>query len=104
MIDDIFSAIDELESNQMAILGGEVWLSDGKQVIGLIPQRTGCTSVFHWETAYAAEPWPDFLHRCAAEAREAVKALSVSVENGSVIPQGFKVYFNLTWVDETDFQ
>jgi hypothetical protein len=57
--------VNILRSQQLAILGGELWwVKDGSARCDLIPQRDGRRAVYTWAgDRLPAESWPDFVER-----------------------------------------
>jgi hypothetical protein len=64
------AVVEILVERSRAILGGELWwVLDGAPTWnGLIPQRTGGTAAYPWETIRQDnEPWGSFVARCVRD-------------------------------------
>jgi hypothetical protein len=96
--------VDILRRRGLAILGGELWwVRDGVPGWDLIPRRSGGFAVYPWETSRSsAEPWSDFVERCASETLVAIERWPVSDE--LPVDMAGRILCNLTWVSETEFQ
>lgn len=89
-------AVRILANSGRAVLGGELWLVRGREVSGMLPQRSGPPAVYHWETERRGnESWPAYVARACAESLSAIEALPG--EGDVAMPPGAKVYYNLTW-------
>jgi hypothetical protein len=77
--------------------GGELWLVRDGEVWGALPQQSGPSAVYSWETERRPdEPWPNYVARAHREALSAIQALPGEAEIAT--PLNAKVYYNLTWV------
>lgn len=96
--------VDLLCSNQMGILGGELWWIDDESGSWYmsIPQQSGPPGVYAWTTdRRSGEQWPDFVKRGAADAMSKVHSWP---EPGDLPPSlPGRVLYNLTWVSEAEF-
>jgi hypothetical protein len=98
------AVVSVLRQQMQAILGGELWwVLDGEHSwSGLIPQREGPDSVYHWETERRSnEPWFAFVSRCASNATEAASVLPGTDELPPDLPG--RILYNLTWVSEAEY-
>jgi hypothetical protein len=96
--------VDILRGRGLAILGGELWWVREK-IAGcdLIPQRSGAKAVYPWETArMSAEPWPNFVQRCATDTLAAVERWPAPEDLPPNLPG--QILYNLTWVSEMEFK
>jgi hypothetical protein len=96
---DALRAACALGDAGIAILGGELWLIRGAEVLGLLPQHSGPAAVYHWECERKpAESWSEFVARACSESVSAIEALPPDGEVNA--PAGAEIYYNLTWVSE----
>jgi len=94
--------VDVLRSNNLAILGGELWWEREGSFSGVIPQRQGPPAVYPWATnRQSGESWPDFVQRGALDALAAVERFP-GPEDLALDVTG-RVLYNLTWVSEPEF-
>lgn len=98
-------AISVLVDKQLAILGGELWwVPEGEaRWTGIIPQRHGYPSVYHWETEReAGEEWPFYVHRCGLHSLQAIDAMPASDDLPTDLSG--RILYNLTWVSEDELK
>jgi hypothetical protein len=98
---DALRAANVLRTAGMAILGGELWLVQGRAVSGLLPRATGLSSVYRWESErQPTESWADFVARSYSETIGAIDSLPYVDE--LQLPPDAAIYYNLTWTAQTD--
>ena len=89
-----------LVDHQRAILGGELWwVPLGADTFELVPQSDGTRACYTWETRERpADPWPDFVRRCAGETLAAVEKWPLRGD----IPANLQgqVLYQLTWTPD----
>ena len=87
-----------------AVLGGEVWLVVDGRITGLIPAAIDDepAGVWHWDTEPKgeSESWPEYCARTAAESKSVIRDMKVEDESKPEV--GDSLFFNITYVDETD--
>lgn len=94
--------VDVLRSNNLAILGGELWWEREGFIWGLIPQRQGPPAVYPWDTnRQSGEPWPDFVPRGATDALRAVERFPGPEDLPPDLAR--RILYNLTWASEAEF-
>lgn len=98
------TVVGELVSQNLAILGGEIWWvpPSAPGPHPLIPQRRGPDAFYGWEvTREAAEQWTDYVRRSASAALELINKWP----NPDDLPAGLSgdFYYNLTWASEAEF-
>jgi hypothetical protein len=99
----IASAIEALTDQGYAILGGEVWIVEGDDILAMPPLRSGGSAVIGWDTADKdiGESWNQFVERTAKESLVAIDSLNAENE---VLPEvAPKVFYNLTFVTEQEY-
>lgn len=86
--------------NGYAVLGTELWLLKGAGIQSL-PVGLSGTSEVHGNTVNRehGEAWSSFVARAAAETGVYLQSFKAS----DIVEQG-KVYFNVIWVSEADFE
>jgi hypothetical protein len=93
------AAVEQLLAADLAVLGGEVWLVLGHDLLAAIPQRAGAPSVEHWTCDRdAGESWRAYVLRSAAEARVAIH--QIPDLSSAEIPAGYTVHYNMSWESE----
>ena len=82
-----------------AVLGGELWLVRDGEIWGALPQKSGPSGVYAWETErLPEEPWPTYVARASGQALLAIQAAPAALRKHEVsVPANAKVYYNLTW-------
>ena len=69
-LDELF---EELMQWNFVIVGGEVWVVEGKQVTELIPLKSGDIKVFLWKIkSKNNEEWFDFVERSIKESLQII--------------------------------
>jgi hypothetical protein len=95
--------VDILRSQELAILGGELWwVSDGSTGWDLIPQLDGRRAVYTWAgDRLPGESWPYFVERGAADALDAVRRWPTDLD----LPPNRegRILCNLTWTSRLEF-
>jgi hypothetical protein len=102
--DQIPQVVNVLRSQELAILGGELWwVKDGSADCDLhIPQRDGRRTVYVWSSdRLPAEPWTDFVERGAADALARLERWPTDLD----LPPDLKghVLCSLSWVSRLEF-
>lgn len=65
VLDKLF---DEVMLNNIAILGGELWLGQGELMQGVIPLKNGGKAILNWKVKREkGEDWYDFVERSVKE-------------------------------------
>ena len=98
---DIDRAIEAIRTADMALLGWEAWLVNDTAWTGLIPSAADeplGVWAFSTEPRAAAETWPDYRDRTAAETRQ--QLATAAVEECSRPEVRPMLRFNLTYVDQ----
>jgi hypothetical protein len=93
--------VDILRSQELAILGGELWwVKDDSRGWDLIPQEDGRQAVYTWAAdRLPGELWPVFVERGAAEALAHVDRWPADLTPNL---QG-RILCNLTWASHLEF-
>jgi hypothetical protein len=99
----IAKAIEALADQGCAILGGEVWIVKGSDILALPPLRSGGNAVIGWDITdkESDEGWNQFVERTAKESLAAIESLNAENE---VLPEAApNVFYNLTFVKEEEY-
>jgi hypothetical protein len=93
-------AVEWFGLNGYAVLGTELWLLKDEKIQSLPVGLSGMREV-HGNTVNRerGEAWNSFVTRAAAETGVYLQSFKAS----DIVEQG-KVYFNVTWVSEADFE
>ena len=94
------SAVEWFGRNGYAVLGTELWLLQGTKIQSLPIGSSGMREV-HGNTVdrQRGEPWSVFANRAMAETCAYLRSF-----NASEIIESGELYFNLTWVDQNEFE
>lgn len=92
-------AVSWLTANSYAVLGTELWAVNNGCVSSLPIGRSGLPEC-HGNTVNRApgEEWQAFVRRCRAETLAYLQSF-----NPAEIGEGGHLYFNITWVNEKEF-
>ena len=100
---DALRAIESLTTAGLAILGGEVWLIAGDDIVPIIPQKDGVAALEHWTCErHGGEQWRAYVFRSATEARSAIQRLPDLTS--AAVPTHARIYYNITWTAESEQQ
>ena len=100
----VFVAIETIRQDNLAILGGEVWVVINGAVRAMPPLADGGTAVIAWNTNKPAsnESWREFVDRAAKETVLAIKKISAEETVAREVRD--KVYYNLCYVSEAEYK
>ena len=107
---DIFEAIEEICKLNYAILGGDVWAINVKDIIynytpidysniyvGIIPDKNGREYACNWYSDKKQnENWLNYVKRSRKETINYINKLKIE----EIVNQDIKIYYNLTFSDE----
>lgn len=101
--EDVSAVVDYLSSQDLAVLGGEVWRVHDSCIFAGFLDADGREGIYAWSTSRnPEEPWNEFLRRCAAETISAVAEFPARVQIQPGLPG--RILFNLTWVSEGEYE
>jgi hypothetical protein len=94
------AVVEWLGTHGYAVLGTELWLVSGGAINSLPMGRAGTPEV-HGNTVNRerGEPWNEFVIRAAKETLSYLR----SFDAADIVGPG-DVYFNLVWVDQSEFE
>jgi len=112
---DIFEAIEEICKLNYAILGGDVWAINVKDIIynytpidysniyiGVIPDKNGKEYVFNWYSDKKQnENWLNYAKRSKKETINYINKYKSKIER--IVHQDIKIYYNLVFSDEQKY-
>lgn len=99
----VINAIRYLPSQNVAILGGEVWIVKGGGAYALVRLRNGEVTELAWHTSRkaAAETWPEYCQRTSVESVQAILRLQAPQRIvDEAVPH---IHYNLIWVAEDEY-
>lgn len=100
---DIEWVVCKLVELDFAILGGEVWVVQGKTTAGMVSLRSGGVAVVHWDADDRDddEDWKEFVRKSAQFALQAITDLKA--EEIVISEQKDRLFYYLSLVDEIGY-
>lgn len=94
-------AVHALADAGLALLGGELWLVKAHEIQPMFPVEGGGQAVLGWASnRLDSEAWSAFVTRSRSES---LAAIAAQPSRDVSVPEGFGVYYNVTWADQTRF-
>ena len=100
---DLATAARVIVDEQLAIVGGEVWVVEGSLFSSLSPRKDGGWAVIAWDAPAreAGESWEHYAHRSFEATLQTIRSLRVEA---SLAPEvADKIYYHLSVADEPGY-